>query len=470
MNDEKLLTVSEVNKKANDALGNMHINVEGEISRPSLGYSFFAYFNLKDEDSVLSCIVKQDLVNNLSFKIEEGITVTARGKLGIYSKQGKFQLTVTALEESGEGVLKKEFLKLCEKLRKEGLFSDDEKRAIPTCPRAVGLITSSHGAAVKDFIINSRNKYPLIDIYLKDIRVQGIGAEMEIKEAIETLNGLADMLCIDVIVLTRGGGSLEDLSPFNTEIAGRAIRNSRLPVITGIGHEPDTTIADLCADYRASTPTAAGQAVVPSLSEIKGELSHLNSRIESALEHSLTRKDSLVRLLSRRNVWEDTDFVLKCALQQYDGLRMSLESSLGSNLAMFESAAEKHVSALRSKGREGRERALKLSHFLELFKRTGASMFLSKSSALSERFLSLRTKQVSLIERKTAEIEKSGAGIEALDPNKVLKRGYSIVTRQADGKIISSVEQVKADESLLIKLSDGKFTAQPTGKISKAGT
>lgn len=270
--------------------------VEGEVSNYTKHTSGHIYFSLKDEESLLNCVLFKNVNQGLKFKIEDGLRAICFGRISVYEKRGQYQLYVDKIEPKGLGALQLAFEQLKERLRKEGLFDEAHKRPIPYLPYKIGIVTSPTGAAINDILRVTRDRFQNIDLIINPVRVQGKGAELEIAKAIEELNRFND---IDVIIVGRGGGSLEDLWAFNEEIVARAIYNSRIPIISAVGHEVDWTIADFVADLRAPTPTAAAQRVIPEKEDleerIKDALSRLKRQPMNIVQQYQQRLDDLIK-------------------------------------------------------------------------------------------------------------------------------------------------------------------------------
>lgn len=254
--------------------------VEGEISDYTRHRSGHHYFTLKDSDSVISCVMWRGQAANLYFTPQPGMKALANGRVTVYEKGGRYQFEVWELQPAGEGELMAAFERMKAKLAAEGLFDPEYKKPIPRFPWKIGLITSPTGAAIRDLVSVSRRRNPAVELILAPVRVQGEGAAKEIAAAIEMFNRYRE---VDVLIVGRGGGSLEDLWPFNEEVVARAIFASELPVISAVGHEVDFSISDLTADLRAPTPSAAAELAVPDIEETVRMLKDANSRMEFAL-------------------------------------------------------------------------------------------------------------------------------------------------------------------------------------------
>ncbi len=266
---EQIFSVSEITKSIKFILESTFekISIEGEISNFKAHGSGHWYFNLKDEGAVINCTMWKGVNNYVFFTPEDGMKVIVTGRITVYPPRGSYQIDVRSMKPAGVGELQAAFERLKQKLFSEGLFDEKYKKEIPSFPKKIGLITAADGAAVKDMISVAGRRFPLVELLIVPTKVQGAGAAQNIVENIQKLNLFKD---IDVIILSRGGGSIEDLWSFNEEIVARAIFNSKIPIISGVGHEVDFTIADFVADLRAPTPSVAMELATPDIEEIKG--------------------------------------------------------------------------------------------------------------------------------------------------------------------------------------------------------
>ncbi|MFH0838616.1 MAG: exodeoxyribonuclease VII large subunit [Candidatus Omnitrophota bacterium] len=261
--------------------------IEGEISNLSVSPTGHVYLVLKDEHAVLKCVIWKQIAQSMKFKLEDGQRVMCFGSISVYEKSGQYQLYIEKLEPKGIGSLTLAFEQLKARLAKEGLFDGAHKRPIPFLPKAIGIVTSPTGAVVRDMLSILKRRFANLEIIIYPVRVQGKGAEVEIKEAIENFNRFGK---IDVMILARGGGSIEDLWAFNEEIVAQAIYRSTIPVISAIGHETDYTIADFTADLRAPTPSAAAELVVTKKEELSSTLEYYLHRLTLGLSHLIEIK------------------------------------------------------------------------------------------------------------------------------------------------------------------------------------
>ncbi len=279
------ITVEELNKyiknkiDSDEYLNNVY--VKGEISNFKLHYTGHMYFTLKDEKSLIKCVMFKSYTGYLNFMPKDGMKVCVLGSVSVFERDGVYQIYVKAIKQDGIGSLYEEYEKLKAKLESEGLFAESHKKKIPMFPKTIGVLTSSTGAVIRDIINVSTRRNPNVRIRLIPVPVQGAGAEKEIAEGIEKMN--KEKLA-DVLIIGRGGGSLEDLWPFNEELLARAIYESEIPIISAVGHETDFTIADFVADLRAPTPSAAAELAVPNISDVKYTIDLYNNRLKTALK------------------------------------------------------------------------------------------------------------------------------------------------------------------------------------------
>ncbi|MCF6148899.1 MAG: exodeoxyribonuclease VII large subunit [Candidatus Kuenenia sp.] len=293
-NQKKILTVSGITSKIRNSLeqGFSHVWIIGEVSnlkKPSSGH---LYMTLKDENSQIQAVVFKSVANWIKFDLKDGMEVLVFGSVTVYEPRGQYQIIIDTIEPKGFGALQQAFLKLKERLGKEGLFDPCHKKPIPLLPKKIAIVTSLTGAAIKDILNVINRRFARVEILIYPVRVQGEGAAQEIALAIEDLNTLAD---IDVMIVGRGGGSLEDLWAFNEEVVARSIYASKIPIVSAVGHEIDVTISDLVADKRALTPTEAAELVVPRYDQLKDALSKIKARLIQSLYNKI--KTDRARLL-----------------------------------------------------------------------------------------------------------------------------------------------------------------------------
>src|SRR5687768_13331508 len=279
-----------------DTIG--EVLVEGEISNCRVWNTGHMYFTLKDGDAQLRAVMFRTQLRYLKFKPEDGLHVVARGRLNVYAPKGEYQITCEHMEPHGRGALQLAFEQLKKKLAAEGLFDAARKRPLPALPRRIGIVTSLDGAALRDIIRVLRRRYPNAHLVLSPTRVQGEGAGREVAHAIRKI---ARIQGVDVVILARGGGSLEDLWAFNEEVLARVIAECPVPIISGVGHETDFTIADFVADLRAPTPSAAAELVVKRKDEFFGHIDRICERLDAAMHHRLRRMETRLHVLEARS-------------------------------------------------------------------------------------------------------------------------------------------------------------------------
>ncbi|RCW50548.1 MULTISPECIES: exodeoxyribonuclease VII large subunit [unclassified Halanaerobium] len=328
----KLFTVEEITNYLKGMINNDHLLqdfwITGEISNFYHHSSGHMYFTLKDNLSQLKCVMFKGYNNSLDFEPEDGQKVTARGNLDIYKRRGEYQFYAREMQVEGRGALFIAFEKLKKKLKEEGLFAPEEKKAIPILAKRIGIITSPTGAAVRDVLSVMKRRRGNFSALIVPTHVQGKKAAAEIIEALEYLNSRDD---IDLIIVTRGGGSIEDLWPFNEELVARAIYNSRLPVISGVGHETDFTISDFVADLRAPTPSAAAEIATANREEILNRLDSLKERLKTSIKNNLKNRREKIDSLSKRRIFakpEELFFQYEQLLDQFESrLKHEIENT-----------------------------------------------------------------------------------------------------------------------------------------------
>jgi len=297
LENRSILTISELVDSINEQLDQTfrHVFIKGEISNFKAYPSGHFYFSLKDENAQISAVMFKGYNRNLKFELENGLSVIAQGKLAVYGPQGRFQIQVISLEPEGIGALQLAFDQLKSKLEKEGLFKEERKQPLPSFPKNIGVVTSEKGAAIHDIIHVLQRRMPSINITLYPVKVQGEGAAQEIASGISFFDKDNS---VDVLIVGRGGGSLEDLWAFNEEIVARAISDCSLPIISAVGHETDFTISDFVADMRCPTPSAAAESAVPDAKDILLRVHNYRSQIISSVQSNIENKKLHVKYLA----------------------------------------------------------------------------------------------------------------------------------------------------------------------------
>ena len=304
--------------------------VQGQVSNYSRPRSGHIYFTLKDEQNQINCVIWQSSATRLRFLPKHGEEILARGKIGVYGPQGKYQITVNQVEPIGIGALQRAFEELKMRLEAEGLFDSAHKKSLPKFPQKIGIVTSETGDALQDIRKQLRKRYPLARVLLHPSRVQGDGAAEEIVQAIRAMNQRED---IDVLIVGRGGGPIDDLWAFNEEIVARAIFASAIPVVSAVGHERDVTISDFVADHRASTPTDAGQHIVPDQDELFAQLDGFDTRLRTTIQNQLNGHETRIRELETRLAPTQRKDAIYQLYQTVDILDVACRSAVGRNLS-----------------------------------------------------------------------------------------------------------------------------------------
>ena len=410
--------------------------VEGEISNYRPAPSGHVYFTLKDADAQLPVVLFRRQATLLRFRPADGLHVLVRGKVSVYEQRGQLQLVAETMEPVGAGSLQLAFEQLKEKLKAEGLFEAERKRPLPAFPRTVGIVTSPTGAVIRDFLNIVGRRHSGLNVLIAPASVQGEQAPAEIEAAIASLNASG---LVDLIVLARGGGSLEDLAAFNSERVARGIASSRLPVVSAIGHETDFTIADFVADLRAPTPSAAAELITEAQHMIAEHLANQANRLDRAVRYQLLQARQRLSRLPISRVETRVRTLLHRQAQRLDDLTLRQESALTGELRR----SQDHVGALTAAVlRHDPRRALALAR---------------------ERLQSGRTRIQRSIERTVQRaVVRNGAleaRLQALSPLAVLDRGYALVM-DARGGLVRSTQQLTAGEKLTTRLADGTFTSR----------
>jgi len=417
--DPRPLSITELTQKIKRLLETQltDVLVEGEISGFKGASSGHLYFDLKDSGAIIHCVVWASDAGRLRFNPSNGAKVEARGRLTVYDQRGQYQLSVTHMRPAGLGKLYQAFIEMKERLATEGLFDQAHKKAIPAHPRSIGLVTSPTGAAIRDMLNILARRAPHIHVYIWPARVQGDTAAKEVAGAIRRFNSMDSS--VDVLIVGRGGGSLEDLWAFNEEVVARAIWDSQIPVISAVGHETDTTIADFVADLRAPTPSAAAELVARDSTDLIKQLGILQSRAYRALR-------------------EQSSF-----LRQGPHLRSRLES-----------AFLPRIQGLQAQLKEF-ERSYGIQMPLQRVNQTR-----QQHDELMERLNRNITDKLRNLKNHHQQIE---AHLGALNPKAILKRGYSITYSEDTASIISRANEVSRGASLKIILGEGQLAAVVDG-------
>jgi len=416
---DQIYTVSQVTEIVKTALevALPQVWVEGEVSGYKKAASGHVFFNLKDEKSVIKAVMWQSTARKVLFELKDGLKVVCRGKVSVYEPRGDYQLYVDLVEPKGKGALQLAFEQLKAKLKAEGLFEDGRKRKLPLRPKTIGVVTSPTGAAIRDILRILERRYARLHVVIYPARVQGEGAAAEIVEGIDALGAWPG---IDVLIVGRGGGSIEDLWAFNEEPVARAIARSPVPVISAVGHEVDFTIADFVADVRASTPSAAAEMVIATEEAFAEKIDALARRLGEVLRFEVQHLRGDVDELARHRIFQNFEVRL-------------------ANLA-------RRVDELETRGRNviRAERQAIAEH---------------KGAAL------LAAERLKNLARRTladgrATWERLGAALDALSPLAPLKKGYAVVWKEGGLRAASRIEDVATGETVDVAFLKGEFSAK----------
>lgn len=435
---QRIYGVSEITAEVRSLLEGefQGVRVEGEISNWTVSNAGHIYFALKDARAQLKCVCFRGKARRLRQRFEDGDQVLVRGSLGVYELRGEYSLYAESIEPRGIGALQIAFERLKARLEAEGLFDDARKKPLPVLPRTIGIVTSPTGAAIHDILRTlSRSRQP-IPALLFPAKVQGEGAAEEIAAGIHTLNGIPD---VDLIIVGRGGGSMEDLWAFNREPVARAISVSRVPVISAVGHQVDFTISDFVADIRAATPTGAAELVAATREELATRLGHCRDRLQRTLQLRLSQLRNRVLELSAARAFESAQGRIRSQRQWLDEMGFRLNGW-----------PRNHLGARREYWRLTSERLERFNlHDLVTQRRIALSLFVER--AASQVRFTLQALQ--------ARLSAQTGTLRSLSPAAVLNRGYSIC-RDADGTILRDAARLQTGDPFSVTLSKGNIAAR----------
>jgi len=433
----KIYTVSQINSLIKVALEERlpsRLIIRGEISDWKVHSSGHCYFSLKDESGILPCVMWASKFRNVKFSPEDGMAVLATGHIDVYTVGGKYQLYVDKLEPEGVGALQLAFEQMVKKLRAEGLFDDVHKKVLPVYPERIGILTSESGAAVHDIIDSIRNRWPCVKLFLYPVPVQGEGAAEKIAAALRDINRRNKELKLDVLIVGRGGGALENLWAFNEEILARAIFASQIPVISAVGHEVDVTVADFVADARASTPTKAGVTAVPDMQEVLGRLAYFEKSLASKARAKLELCGENLQTILASAVFRNPLLLVQNAEQQLDELAAELAEAIRELLV----AAQ-----------------YKLSVSYEQIVRIEPHRLLgNKKVELNNHQHRADNGIRAIINNCRIQLTAQVNRLAGLNPKSVLRRGYSITTNKKTGLLVKSPEDIRIGDPLITELAD----------------
>jgi exodeoxyribonuclease VII large subunit len=414
------ITVAELLHRVRGVMGAnfAEVCVVGEISNARLAPSNHLYFTLKDDRASVSAVMFRSAFSRVRFKVTDGLEVVVRGRVDIFEARGQMQLYVEEIEPRGQGALQLAFEQLKRRLGDEGLFDAARKRPLPFMPRAVGIVTAPRGAAIRDMLRILFDRFPKLHVILRPSRVQGEGAANEIAIAIADLNRDARA---EVIIVGRGGGSIEDLWAFNEEVVARAIVASRVPVVSAVGHEVDFTIADFVADLRAPTPTAAAASVVPSYAE-------LGERISA-----------------------DAASLLACTARSVENARQELD-----DLSV----------RMRAPAAAIREARLQIAHLAHRMSHPIERTAIAHGNSIAAMAAAAASAAAQIAARWRAATARAAAQLDSLSPLRVLDRGYAVVTMSGTSKVVADSGAVAAGDDIDIRLARGAIRARVSNRLN----
>jgi len=409
--------------------------VQGEISNLARPASGHIYFSLKDQHSQVRCAMFKNRMRSIKFSPENGMEILARANVSLYEGRGEFQLIMEHIEPAGEGALQRAFEDLKQRLNKEGLFDDSRKKTLPKYPQLITVITSPSGAAIRDILQVLNRRYPLANVNIYPVPVQGDGSAEKIVSALNLVNERQES---DVIILARGGGSIEDLWSFNEEIVARAIYQSIIPVVSGVGHEIDFTIADFVADQRAPTPSAAAEMISPDILELGNTINQFQFQLSRNIKSRLDRDSLNLEQLNKRMPHPARQ--LQNISQGLDDIHLRMQQAMKSLLAHKRGDILKVTS--------------EINHFnpLQLLK-----LNQEKCQFLFEQLQNSFSHNIALA---NARINQVAHTLHTVSPLATLERGYAIVTYEDSEKIIREASELKENEQIMTRLANGKVISQ----------
>ncbi|NGX37464.1 MAG: Exodeoxyribonuclease 7 large subunit [Chlamydiae bacterium] len=444
MNENEIISVSQLTAAIKQKLESAFsfISLRGEVSNLRKQASGHVYFTLKDQGAQISAVLFRGNAMHLSRLPKEGDQIIVRGQLSVYAPRGNYQVIVREVEFSGVGELLKRLHELKIKLEGLGWFDPSCKKPLPKIPKTIGVVTSPTGSVIQDILNVLKRRFSGFHLILNPVRVQGDEAAMEIAKAIEDFNryGLAD-----VLIVGRGGGSLEDLWPFNEEIVATAIHNSQIPIISAVGHETDFTISDFVADLRAPTPSAAAEIVTGEKSQLLQTLERTKASILHSMQSHLRSHRKMLENLAKQPPLSSPYTILGPYLQKLDDFQGDINSSVQSTLSHYQLKLEGLV-----KQKEALKPDAKIAVLKENFARQKRSLHFTMHRSISQR----RQRLYQLTEH-----------LRAIDPRNLLKKGYSILFHEKNDSVILSTRDVDPGETLRVQVSDGKLLVNVKEKI-----
>ncbi|MCJ7777233.1 MAG: exodeoxyribonuclease VII large subunit [Sedimentisphaerales bacterium] len=433
----KIYTVSQVNSLIKEILENNlpgRLTITGEITDFKLHHSGHCYFSLKDENALLPCVMWKSNFSKLRFEPENGMAVLGTGFIDVYEPQGKYQFYVERMEPAGVGALQLAFEQMVRRLEAQGLFDDKHKKALPPYPGRIGILTSESGAAIEDIKDSIWNRWPCVKLFLYPVPVQGEGAAEKIAAGLRDINRRNKELKLDILIVGRGGGSMEDLWAFNEEVLARAIFDSKIPVISAVGHEVDVTIADFVADARASTPTKAGVIAVPDIKEVLEQIDSAYKRIRLNTASTLKLSAQKLETILAATMFRSPLVIIQNREQMLDELESGLAESAKSLVLNIRKILQSYF-----------EQILKIEPYRILADRK--ILLNNVSSRINERigrvFANLKIR-----------FETQAAKLSACNPKSILNRGYSIAKNTITGKVVTSPADVNIGDLMITELTN----------------
>ena len=435
-----VLSISQLNAEVSQLLsqGFAAVWVEGEISNFTCASSGHLYLTLKDAGAQVRCALFKGNAMRLKLNPRNGLKVVARGKIGLYEPRGDYQMVLDTMEEAGEGALQRQFEALKQQLQAQGLFADVHKQALPSFPRAIGVVTSPTGAAIRDIINVLKRRCPQIPVLVYPVLVQGEGAKEQIAQAIAQAD--REQRC-EVLIVARGGGSIEDLWAFNEEIVAQAIYQCSLPIISGVGHEIDFTIADFVADQRAPTPSAAAELVSPDMQALQQRVQQLKLQLWRFQQRQLQSAYQQVQQLSQRLNQQRPTQKLQQKAQRLDELDLRLNAAIQRRL---------------------QQQHLRLTHLQTRLQQRSPQRQLQQQHAQLERLQTrLQRALQQRMDKAHSRFVLQVSKLKTLSPLATLERGYSI-TQNAQGHVITQAAQVSVGETLITRVVQGQIESVVT--------
>ena len=390
------------------------------------------YFSLKDEKAVIQATVWAGIYKSFGFELEEGMKINVIGRIQLYEPSGSYSIVIEKAEPDGVGALAIQFEQLKKKLQEEGLFQDRFKQAIPQFAKKIGVVTSRSGAVIQDIITTVSRRFPGVEIVLYPTKVQGEGAAEEIARNITRANERYDL---DVLIIGRGGGSIEDLWAFNEEIVVRSIFESRLPIISSVGHETDVTLADFVADKRAATPTAAAELATPVTKlDLLNYLKNQERRMATSVQNTLSKKEKALKVLSQSVIFRQPERLYDGYLQRLDQLQLRLKQSINTELVRQQQKVLEQVHRLEQ-----------LSPINKIHRYQDRLLQLEKL---------LRSQMAVVYDAKVAEVKRLSEALLMLDTSRIVARGYAIVKKE--DAVVSSAKDLKKTDQVTLMMRDGQ--------------